>query len=103
MKTQYLKEFPTFDFEIPALEGFTDVSYRNDVCPSFSRQLNENLEIVVWVDFKDENNRECNLKQFMVISQEIDGASDNPDFDSEFETDSWDEVIARINEIVSKL
>jgi len=103
MRCTYKYEFPNFDYDIPQLpDGFVDVSWHNDVCPSFSCDLNEKQEMVVWVDFADENMRECGGQQFTLVIQEIDNASDPLGFDSEFETNSWDKLVAKISEIRGK-
>jgi hypothetical protein len=100
MRFNYRSEFPSFDYDIPQIpEGFADMSWRNDVCPSFTRKLNETQEMVLWVDFADENRRECGGRQFTLVIQEIDNETDPLDFVSEFDTNSWDEMLNKISSI----
>tara|TARA_R110000868_G_scaffold395036_1_gene666557 strand:+ start:454 stop:768 length:315 start_codon:yes stop_codon:yes gene_type:complete len=97
----YRSEFPTFDFEIPFIEGFTDKSYRNDVCPSFYSQLNATQDIVLWVDFANPNRREGGFKQFTICINPINDEELDIESDANVvcTTDSWDEVIVKINQI----
>jgi hypothetical protein len=50
------KIFNDYDGELPKLEGFVDVSWKNDACPSM---LNEEREYKLWIDYVDPNKREC--------------------------------------------
>ena len=74
MRCTYKYEFPNFDYDIPQLpEGFVDISWHNDVCPSFSRDLNETQEMVVWVNYADEDRREC--ERAIALAEEMLGVS----------------------------
>jgi hypothetical protein len=95
----YKTEFPFFDYDIPNLEGFVDMSWRNDICPKFVRKLNDTQEIVVWVNFADEDRRECGGLQFVVVVQDIDNEEDPFDYACELETNSWDDVLNKISSI----
>ena len=56
----YTTEFPDFDY-IPLLhsfEGWQDVSWHNDICPSFERTTPDNFIIKVFFDYKDNKKRE---------------------------------------------
>lgn len=101
MRNNYRSEFPNFDFEIPFIEGFTDKSYRNDVCPSFYCQLNATQDIVLWVDFANPNRRESGFKQFTICINPINDEELDIELDDNvvLSTDSWDEVIAKINQL----
>lgn len=94
MRCSYKYEFPDFDFEIPDLEGFTDNSWHNDICPSFVRQLNDTQEIVVWVNYANKKRRECGGRQFVVVVKDIEDYSLN--FTCEIETNSWGSVLKKI-------
>jgi hypothetical protein len=39
MKRTYLSEFPNYDDELPAIDGFEDSSWHNDACPSLTKEL----------------------------------------------------------------
>lgn len=100
MRCTYKYEFPNFDYDIPQLpEGFVDVSWHNDVCPSFSCDLNETQEMVVWVNYADENRRECGGLQFAFVIRDIDG-EDTFNFEVELETNSWDEILNKISSTI---
>lgn len=92
----YRKEFPDFDFDIPHLEGFQDVSWHNNVSPSFERKLNDIESVTVWVDYLDPEQRECGGSQFLIGTHTTDELET---FKVYLETDSWDEVINAINQI----
>jgi len=53
----YREEFPDFDpADMPAIpDGFDDVSWHNDTCPSF---LNDRAGLIIFVDFADPDRRE---------------------------------------------
>ena len=51
-------EFPNYDDVLPMLEGFEDVSYKNDVCPSISKELAENTHLILFCDYKNKKLRE---------------------------------------------
>jgi hypothetical protein len=94
----YKREFRYFDFEIPTLpEGFIDVSWHNNVCPTFERNLNDVEVITFGVDYKNPKRRERGGKQFFILS-EPDIYQSN-DFKFIFETNSWDVAIRRLNKI----
>jgi hypothetical protein len=100
MRCTYRYEFPSFDYDIPALpDGFVDVSWHNDVCPSFSKDLNEDQEMVVWVNYADEDRRECGGKQFVLVVKDIDNDCDPLGFACEIETNSWDDILNKISSL----
>lgn len=69
-KPFYLQEFPDYDDTLPTLEGFHDSSYRNDICPSLFKWLDEKEErfIQVFCDYKDATVREWDdMERFTVF------------------------------------
>jgi hypothetical protein len=99
MRCTYKYEFPNFDFEVPQLpKGFVDVSWHNDVCPSFSCDLNDKQEMIVWVNYADENRRECGGLQFALVVKDKEDC-DPSYFGYELETDSWDAILNKINSL----
>jgi hypothetical protein len=100
MRNNYRSEFPNFDFEIPFIEGFTDKSWKNDVCPSFYSQFNATQDLVLWVDFKDPKRRENGGKQFTLCLNPInDEELDIESYDNVlFTTDSWEELVNKVNQ-----
>ena len=101
MRQDYKTEFRFFDYEIPTIpEGFVDDSWHNNVCPSFIKVLDDQL-ITFWVDYKNPKRRERTFgKQFFITTEPNN--DDINDVNLVFETDSWDEVISKIDEIWGK-
>jgi hypothetical protein len=99
MRCTYKYEFPHFDYDIPQLpEGFVDVSWHNNVSPSFEKKLTDDHSITLWVDYADENRRECGGSQFLVmvhVTEELENVLYESDFDS------WDDAIKAINDILA--
>lgn len=50
--------FPDYDDVLPMLEGFEDVSYKNDVCPSISKELAVEGRLILFCDYKNKKLRE---------------------------------------------
>lgn len=85
----YLTEFPDFDPatmpEIP--EGFQDVSWHNDACPSF---LNETLGLIIFVDFEDSEKREFRETERFTLGKWENGNTGNDVCSS----DDWGVILA---------
>jgi hypothetical protein len=100
MRQNYRTEFPHFDFEIPTIpEGFVDSSWHNNVCPSFERKLNDTHSITLWVNYLDENRRECGGFQFVVTVHPTEEMG--IDMDYEYETNNWEYALSAINDILA--
>lgn len=92
----YTLEFPDFpEADMPGIPaGFTDISWRNDVCPSFS---NDAAGLVVFIDFLDKPRREFpESERFTVMGWDGEGlaspeAGSPPDL---FGSDDWQAVVA---------
>jgi len=73
-------------------EGFGDVTYNNDVCPSvaFGYYEEGHIELRVFVDYADSTRRECDGDIFTVCI-----TSDHPDVSDDFivSTDSMETAI----------
>ena len=50
--------FPRYDDVLPMIEGFIDNSYKNDVCPSISKELMNDIYLIIYCDYKDVELRE---------------------------------------------
>ena len=99
MRSTYKTEFPDFNYDIPQLpDGFVDVSWHNNVSPSFEKPLKDNLVVTLWVDYLDESKRECGGDQFLVIVHTKDNLEDQL-YCSDFE--SFDDAIHAINDILA--
>jgi hypothetical protein len=99
MRSTYKTEFPDFDYDIPQLpDGFVDVSWHNNVSPSFEKSLKDNLSLTLWVNYLDESKRECGGDRFLVIVHIKDNLDDQL-YCSDFE--SFDDAIYAINDILA--
>lgn len=98
MRLDYKTEFRHFDFDIPFIpDGFQDDSWHNNVCPSFTRVLNDRL-ITFWIDYKNPKKRERSFgKQFFVTSEPNNDDINNVDL--VFETNNWNVAMNKINKI----
>lgn len=84
-------EFPDFDpATMPAIpSGFDDVSWHNDMCPSF---LNEAAGLIIFVDYVD-----CKEREFPEIPRFTLGTWDNGNTGNDIvSTDDWQLVLAAI-------
>ena len=55
--------------------------------------------MVVWVNYADENRRECGGLQFTLVVKDKDNDCDPFDFACELETDSWDAILTKIKSL----
>jgi hypothetical protein len=51
--SNYMHAFPHFDDALPTLAGFYDSSYKNDACPSITKDLGEETYLQIYIDYKD--------------------------------------------------
>jgi hypothetical protein len=102
MRCDYKTEFRYFDFKIPQIpDGFIDMSWHNNVCPSFERVLGDQL-ITFWVDYKNPKRRERTWgKQFFVTTEPNN--DDINDVDLVFETESWQVAMNKINKLFKEV
>lgn len=85
-------DFPAADF--PALPpGFEDCSWHNDACPSMK---NETLALYIFIDYADPAKREMlqETPRFSVLKMDGEGFSE--DFETQFDTSDWSDVLAFI-------
>lgn len=66
MKRTIQNQFPSYDGEVPVLEGWEDVSWHNDVCPSLGRQFG-GVDARLFVDFVDPSRRELGGPRFRLV------------------------------------
>lgn len=86
--------FPTFPADaMPALPaGFSDASYRNDVCP---RYTSNDDRVSIWIDFPNPDDREyCLMHQYRVTLADLDD-------DIVLETDDWAEALDAATTLVN--
>lgn len=55
--SDYMTEFPDYDDTLILPEGWQDVSWHNDACPSFDRKFG-NINFRIYCEYKDPNKRE---------------------------------------------
>jgi hypothetical protein len=70
----YKTEFPDFDDEIEFPDGFTDVSWCGDMCPSIACI---EMQLYLWIDYKDPKKRSyetSTLPRFSVYETDEEGA-----------------------------
>jgi hypothetical protein len=102
MRCHYKTEFPYFDFDIPQLpQGFIDMSWHNDVSPKFERKYGESHCVTLWIDYANEDRRECGGNQFILTIQP-DDSENYDDIIFLLETNSWNEMFNRVNELFNE-
>lgn len=77
-------------YDVPSVisEEFTDISYRNDVCPSFVHAADEEAYLRLWVEHPDVSKREdTDSKRYAIQSEEW------------FETDDLSEALEKFREM----
>jgi hypothetical protein len=55
--SNYMTEFPDYDDTLILPEGWQDISWHNDACPSFGRKFG-NISFRIYCEYKDPNKRE---------------------------------------------
>jgi hypothetical protein len=63
--SNYKTEFPDYDLLLSLPAGWVDVSWHNDVSPSFVKQFGE-VAYKLWCDYSDPDRREVGGEQFTV-------------------------------------
>jgi hypothetical protein len=97
------EEFPDFPFESlpPMPPSWEDMSWRNDVSPSFRAYTrNDGHCIRVWIDLPDPDERELCVKRYAAGWCDAEGSADT---DHPFiESDDWDLVLSAVLEEMRK-
>jgi hypothetical protein len=52
--SNYKHAFPHFDDTLPTLAGFYDSSWKNDACPSITKDLGNETYLQIFIDYKDQ-------------------------------------------------
>lgn len=87
----YKTEFPDFELDVEIPKGFNDVSWHNDVCPSF---INRSLNLCLWIDYADKSKSEFPNSPHRFQLTEIDEEGCHVDFDgTKLLTADFDEVL----------
>jgi hypothetical protein len=84
--------FPEFNVDtLPSIpEGWVDVSWHNDACPCFSPSVDS--EISVFVDYEKFKDRESEAEKRFSVHEWKNG--------SNFESDSWEEILEHVKKLV---
>lgn len=92
--TSYQTEFPDFDLDVAIPASWNDISWHNDVCPSWYAGFTKEGHIIkVWVDYTDPNEREFpEIDRFGVVIHTEDG--DEVDGADVHAGNDWDAVLA---------
>ena len=56
--SNYKTEFPSYDDELSLPDGWLDISWHNDACPSFEKVFGD-VKFRIYCDYKDMKAREC--------------------------------------------
>lgn len=73
-------EFPRFDLDVQIPEGFKDISYRNDACPSWYHEGQQTLLYIEYAKPEDRDEPEIERARFSLAQQ---------DFEKDAEPHSW--------------
>jgi len=97
--SSYSKEFPDFGaLDVALPEGFRDVSWHNDACPSFELKLPSVGYLKLWVDYVNLDDRELGFDRFTLSLL---------DQDQEYQSDllnceQWADMVAFIADYRAK-
>jgi hypothetical protein len=93
-KPLFMREFPSFDpTSLPDIpEGFEDISWHNDACPSF---LNKKAGLRLFVDYPDYPRETANGFRFTLCHADEDGDCGA----GIVQTEDWADVTAAIAEV----
>jgi hypothetical protein len=96
MTHQYQTAFPDYPpADMPALPyGFSDSSWHNDVCPSYSSEL---FGLRIWIDYVDPAQREVDQDERFLVTPLDDGTHD-----VFVQTDDWNAVLAYVEEHIGE-
>lgn len=95
--TAYKAAFPDFVLDIELPEGFLDISYSNDACPSF---LNEELDVALFIDYANPNDREHpTSKRFSLIRMKDGEHLTGGENVGILDTDDLQEVIEKLDQL----
>ena len=45
-------QFPDYDDTLTIPNGWVDISWHNNACPSIAKEVNKKLSVVIWCDYK---------------------------------------------------
>ena len=78
--------------DMPAIPAtWKDISWGNDACPSFQASGNDENGLIVFVDYKNESDRELPESTRYSIVSTIDGENNYP-----LDSDNWQDILAYV-------
>jgi hypothetical protein len=103
MKPKYKVEFPDYDDTLPELEGFSDSSWRNDACPSISREIDPDTAanpkvLTIFVSYKDPSLRENGEQGYRYAVVIFSPYAGDKTMETLFATNDWSEVVKQTEE-----
>jgi hypothetical protein len=90
-----LSAFPDFTLDIELPEGFRDVSFVNDPCPSFQH---DELDLLLFVDYADPADREYPETERFSLLRTEDGKLPTEHQDHVLDTDDLTLILEKIEE-----
>jgi hypothetical protein len=64
--SDYMDEFPDYDDTLTLPEGWQDMSWHNDACPSFDRKVGD-INFRIYCDYSDPDRREMQGEPRFVV------------------------------------
>jgi hypothetical protein len=92
--------FPDFTLDVVLPEGFIDISWGNDISPSFQ---NTDLELILYIDYAEAEKREYPTSERFTLVRTEDGQHTGNDEDHLLTTNEYDKIIERIETVRSEL
>ena len=93
----YKTEFPQYDDVLVFPEDWDDISYRNDVAPSFSKDLENGQRLVIFCDYINPEFREFeNEPRFCLSVWE-----DENFVELLCQSDTFEEILSKANRVMS--
>jgi hypothetical protein len=104
MTHHVFSEFPEYDDTLTMPNGWTDISWHNNACPSISKEVNKKLSIVIWCDYKNPSMRDWGIdsKQFSVSIESTDELGEEL-YESKGWFDTFDNALLFANALFSEL
>ena len=66
--SNYKIEFPEYDDTLNIPDGWVDISWHNNACPSISKTVNKEWSVDIWCDYMNPDRREMGVGCRFVVS-----------------------------------
>jgi hypothetical protein len=67
----YKTAFPDFPEPLPEIEGFEDISFKDDICPSLGKEIEPDVYLTLFVDYPNPEMRECGGYRYKLFIQDV--------------------------------